>query len=300
MRSDSMKRGIERAMNRALFYALGFTAEELEQPMVGVVNTFNQIVPGHMHLNQITEAAVMGVASAGGTPVAFRPIGVCDGIAMGHEGMKYSLASRELIADSVEVMAMAHPFDALVVITACDKITPAMLMAALRLNIPSIIVSGGPMLPGLWQNREVDLTTINEGVGRVKAGTLTAEDLTELEEKCCPGCGSCAGMFTANSMNCLAEALGMALPGNGTIPAVNSARLRLAKRSGRRIMELLKRDIRPRDICTPHVASNAMAVDLAMGCSTNTVLHVPAIAREAGIPSIKIGFRRWRKRCLIW
>jgi len=284
MRSDLMKKGSERAMNRALFYALGYTQEELEQPIVGVVNTYNQIVPGHMHLNQVTEAAVLGVAAGGGTPVVFPAIGVCDGIAMGHEGMRYSLASRELIADSVEVMAMAHPFDALVLLTACDKITPAMLMAALRLNIPAIVISGGPMLPGSWKSQETDLTTVNEGVGRLKSGEITPEDMAELEEKCCPGCGSCAGMFTANSMNCLAEALGMALPGNGTIPAVDSGRLRLAKRSGRAVMELFRRNIRPRDIGTQAAFMNALAVDLAMGCSTNTVLHVPAIAREAGIP----------------
>jgi dihydroxy-acid dehydratase len=283
MRSDRMKKGEARAMNRALFYALGYTEEELGRPMVGVVNTYNQIIPGHMHLNQVTDAAVSGVTAAGGTPVMFPAIGVCDGIAMGHEGMKYSLASRELIADSVEVMAMAHPFDALVMVTACDKITPAMMMAALRLNVPAIIISGGPMLPGLWEGRETDLTTVNEGVGLLKSGRITQEQMTVLEQNCCPGCGSCAGMFTANSMNCLAEALGLALPGNGAVPAVNSARLRLAKRSGAAVMNLLEQNVRPRDIVTQDSVNNAIAVDLAMGCSTNTVLHVPAIAREAGI-----------------
>ncbi len=283
MRSDIMKTGIERAMNRSLFYAAGFTKEEISRPIIGVANTFNQIVPGHIHLNTLTEAVVRGISAGGGTPMIFPTIALCDGIAMGHDGMKYSLASRELIADSVEVMAMAHPFDALVLITGCDKVTPAMLMVALRLNIPTVILSGGPMEAGQWQGRETDLTTVNEGVGQVSAGTMSLEELNELEECCCPGCGSCAGMFTANSMNCLTEAIGMGLPGNGTIPAVSAARVRLAKQTGLKVMELLKKNIRPRDIATLEAFTNAIAVDMAMGCSTNTVLHLPAIAHEAGI-----------------
>jgi dihydroxy-acid dehydratase len=278
-----MKKGVERAMNRALFYASGFNKEDLEKPIVGVANTHNQIVPGHIHLNTLAEAVVRGIADAGGTPMLFPGIAVCDGIAMGHEGMKYSLASREIIADSVEIMAMAHPFDALVLITNCDKITPAMLMAALRLNIPTVVVSGGPMEAGFWRGQETDLTTVNEAVGQLSAGKITEDDLDELEQCCLPGCGSCAGMFTANSMNCLAEALGMALPGNGTIPAVKGARTRLAKDSGEKVMELLKKNILPRDIATIDAFKNAMAVDMALGCSTNTVLHLPAIAKEADI-----------------
>jgi dihydroxy-acid dehydratase len=283
MRSDLMKKGIERAMNRALFYASGFTKEDLAKPIVGVANTYNQIVPGHVHLNTLAEAVVRGVSDSGGTPMLFPGIAVCDGIAMGHEGMKYSLASREVIADSVEIMAMAHPFDALVLITNCDKITPAMLMAALRLNIPTVVVSGGPMEAGLWRGQETDLTTVNEAVGELSAGKITEKDLDELEQCCLPGCGSCAGMFTANSMNCLAEALGLALPGNGTIPAVRGARTRLAKDSGEKVMGLLEKNILPRDIATIDAFKNAMAVDMALGCSTNTVLHLPAIANEAGI-----------------
>lgn len=270
-------------MNRALFYASGFTKEDLEKPIVGVANTYNQIVPGHIHLNTLAEAVVRGVSDAGGTPMLFPGIAVCDGIAMGHEGMKYSLASREIIADSVEIMAIAHPFDALVLITNCDKITPAMLMAALRLNIPAVVVSGGPMEAGLWRGQETDLTTVNEAVGQLSAGKITEKDLDELEQCCLPGCGSCAGMFTANSMNCLAEALGMALPGNGTIPAVHGARARLAKESGEKVMKLLEKNILPRDIATINAFKNAMAVDMALGCSTNTVLHLPAIAKEADI-----------------
>ncbi len=283
MRSDQMKKGLRRAQHRALFYSMGYTREEIERPIVGVVNTFNQIVPGHIHLNGVVEGVVKGVCTGGGTPVLFPAIGVCDGIAMGHEGMKYSLASRELIADSVEVMAMAHPFDALVLVTNCDKITPAMLMAALRLNIPAIVLSGGPMLAGRWGDKETDLTTVWEGIGQVSAGTMTPAEMEELEECCCPGCGSCAGMFTANSMNCLTEALGLGLPGNGTVPAVSAARIRLAKAAGIKIMELLEKNIRPRDIATRAAFMNAMAVDMAMGCSTNTILHVPAIANEAHI-----------------
>ncbi|MBU0733743.1 MAG: dihydroxy-acid dehydratase [Proteobacteria bacterium] len=284
MRSDQMKKGLKRAQHRALFYSMGYTKQELEKPIVGVVNTFNQIVPGHIHLNSVVEGVVKGVYSGGGTPIIFPAVGICDGIAMGHEGMKYVLASRELIADSVEVMAMAHPFDALVLVTNCDKITPAMLMIALRLNIPTVVLSGGPMLAGRWHGRETDLTTVWEGVGQVSAGTMTHDEIEELEECCCPGCGSCAGMFTANSMNCLTEAMGLGLPGNGTIPAVSGARIRLAKLAGLKVMELLNRNILPRDIATQAAFMNAIAVDMAMGCSTNTILHVPAIANEAHIP----------------
>ncbi len=284
MRSDEMKKGLKRAQHRALLYSMGYTRREIEQPIVGVVNAFNQIVPGHIHLNNLVDAVVRGVAMAGGTPVVFPAIGICDGLAMGHEGMKYVLASREHIADSVEIMAMAHPFDALVMVTNCDKITPGMLMAALRLNIPAVMLSGGPMLAGDWRGRETDLTTVWEGIGKVTAGTMTGEEMVELEKVCCPGCGSCAGMFTANSMNCLAEALGIALPGNGTIPAVNAARVRLAKLAGLKVMELLEKGIRPRDIATRQAFMNAIAVDMALGCSTNTILHVPAIAHEADIP----------------
>ncbi len=283
MRSEEMTKGLKRAQHRALLYSMGYTARELDGPIVGVVNTYNQIVPGHVHLNGLADAVVRGVSLAGGTPVVFPAIAICDGLAMGHEGMRYVLPSRELIADSIEVMAMAQPFDALVLITNCDKITPAAMMAALRLNIPSLILSGGPMLAGQWKDQETDLTTVWEGVGQVAAGTITQEELSDLEERCCPGCGSCAGMFTANSMNCLAEALGLALPGNGTIPAVSGARLRLAKQAGWQVMDLWKRGIRPRDIATREAFLNAIAVDMALGCSTNTILHVPAIGNEAGI-----------------
>jgi dihydroxy-acid dehydratase len=283
MRSDAMKKGPQRAQHRALLYSMGYTRREVEQPMVGVVNSYNQIIPGHVHLDSLVEAVVRGVSMAGGTPVVFPAIGICDGLTMGHDGMRYVLASRELIADSVEVMACAHPFDALVLVTNCDKITPAMMMAALRLDVPAVVLSGGPMLAGEWRGRETDLTTVWEGVGQVAAGTMSEEEMAELEEVCCPGCGSCAGMFTANSMNCLAEALGLALPGNGTVPAVSAARLRLAKAAGIKIMELLASDIRPRQIATRAAFMNAIAVDMALGCSTNTILHVPAIAHEAGI-----------------
>jgi dihydroxy-acid dehydratase len=283
MRSDDMKAGLQRAQHRALFYSMGYTRREIEQPIVGVVNSYNQISPGHIHLDQLVDAVVRGVAMAGGTPVVFPAIGICDGLTMGHNGMRYVLASREHIADSVEIMASAHPFDALVLVTNCDKITPAMMMAALRLDIPAVVLSGGPMLAGDWRGRETDLTTVWEGVGQVTAGSMSAAEMAELEELCCPGCGSCAGMFTANSMNCLAEALGLALPGNGTIPAVSAARVRLAKLAGLKVMELLARDIRPRAIATRPAFLNAIAVDMALGCSTNTILHVPAIAHEAGI-----------------
>ena len=284
MRSDAVKKGVERAPHRSLFMAMGYTREELELPLIGVCNSANEIIPGHIHLDKITEAVKAGIRMAGGVPVEFGAIGVCDGIAMGHKGMKYSLASRELIADSVETMAMAHCFDALVLIPNCDKIVPGMLMAAARLNIPSVVVSGGPMLPGNYRGSAVSVTDMFEAVGSVNAGKMSCEDLEELEECACPGCGSCSGMFTANSMNCLTEALGMGLPGNGTIPAVSGARIRLAKEAGMKAVEVWRRNIRPRDIMTKEAFANAIAVDMALGCSTNTVLHVPAIAVEAGVP----------------
>jgi len=283
MRSDLMKKGLEKAPHRSLFKAMGFTDEEIRRPMVGIANSANEIIPGHIHLDKIVEAVKAGVRMAGGTPVEFCTIGVCDGIAMNHEGMKYSLASRELIADSVEVMATAHPFDALVLVPNCDKIVPGMLMAAMRLNLPSLVISGGPMLAGKFEEKAVDLIGVFEGVGRVARGEWTEAQLKDLEECACPGCGSCAGMFTANSMNCLSEALGLALPGNGTIPAVMAARIRLAKMAGTKIMELWKKNIRAQDIATLNAFQNAMAVDMALGCSTNTVLHLPAIAHEAKI-----------------
>jgi dihydroxy-acid dehydratase len=261
---------------------MGYTDEEISRPMVGIANSANEIIPGHIHLDKIAQAVKDGVRLAGGTPIEFCTIGVCDGIAMGHEGMKYSLASRELIADSVEIMARAHPFDALVLIPSCDKIVPGMLMAMLRLNLPSIVVSGGPMLTGSLGEKKADLITVFEGVGQVKSGTLTKQEMKALEDHACPTCGSCAGMFTANSMNCLTEALGLGLPGNGTIPAVYAARIRLAKAAGFKVMELLGANVRPQDIATRNTFKNAIAVDMALGCSTNTVLHLPAIAREAG------------------
>ena len=283
MRSDIMKKGLERAPHRSLFKAMGYTDEELERPVIGVVNAANEIIPGHIHLDRIVEDVKAGIRMAGGTPVEFPAIGICDGIAMGHLGMKYSLASRELIADSTEAMVMAHPFDGLVLVPNCDKIIPGMLMAALRLNIPSIFISGGPMMAGRLDGKSVDLISVFEGVGAVKAGKMSEEELNALEDCACPGCGSCSGMFTANSMNCVTEALGLGLPGNGTIPAVLAARRRLAKEAGMKIMELVARDIRPRDIATLSAFKNALAVDMALGCSTNTVLHIPAIAHEAGI-----------------
>jgi len=283
MRSDFMKKGLERAPHRSLYKAMGYTDEELARPMIGVVNSANEIIPGHIHLNTIAEAVKAGIRMAGGTPVTFPTIGVCDGIAMGHTGMKYSLASRELIADSIEVMATAHPFDGLVMVTNCDKIVPGMLMAALRLNIPTIVISGGPMMAGRFNGKSVDLISVFEGVGKVKSGAMTQEALDELEDCACPGCGSCAGMFTANSMNCVTEALGLGLPGNGTIPSVSAARVRLAKQAGMRVMDLVEKEIRPRDIVTLQALKNAIAVDMALGCSTNTVLHIPAVAHEAGI-----------------
>lgn len=283
MRSETVKKGIERAPHRSLFKAMGYTDEELDRPLVGIANAANEIIPGHIHLDEITKAVKAGVRTAGGTPIEFGTIGICDGIAMGHTGMKYVLASRELIADSVELMIEAHQFDALVLVTNCDKIVPGMLMAALRLNIPAIVISGGPMLAGRWRDEIFDVAKVYEAVGKAKRGLLTEDELAEIEDVACPGCGSCAGMFTANSMNCLTEALGLGLPGNGTVPAVMAARRRLAKEAGMKVMELLRRDIRPRDIATEAAFRNAIAVDMALGCSTNTVLHVPAIANEAGI-----------------
>ena len=283
MRSDLMKKGLERAPHRSLFKAMGYTDEEITRPLIGVVNSANEIIPGHIHLDLITQDVKAGIRMSGGTPVEFPVIGVCDGISMGHAGMKYSLASRELIADSIEIMATAHPFDALVFIPNCDKIIPGMLMAALRLNIPAIFISGGPMLAGKMEGRAVDLISVFEGVGAVKAKKMTSASLKQLEDCACPGCGSCSGMYTANSMNCVTEALGLGLPGNGTIPAVQAARHRLAKYAGMKIMELLQKNIRPRDIATLAAFKNAIAVDMALGCSTNTVLHIPAIAHEAGI-----------------
>ena len=282
MRSNLMKLGLEKYPHRSLFKAMGLTDREIDQPLIGVANSFNEFIPGHLHLNQITQAVKAGVRLAGGTPLEFGVIGVCDGLAMHHQGMKYSLPSRELIADSVEVMATAHPVDGLVLVANCDKIIPGMLMAALRLNIPALLISGGPMLAGRYQGKEVDLITVFEGVGALKAGKICEDELKDLAECACPGCGSCAGMFTANSMNCLSEALGLALPGNGTIPAVHAARFRLAKEAGFKIMDLVNRQILPREIATLEAFKNAIAVDMALGCSTNTVLHVPAIAWEAG------------------
>ncbi len=283
MKSDSAKSGMERAPHRSLFKAMGYTDEELRRPLVGVVNSANDIIPGHVELERIVSAVKAGVRMAGGTPIAFGTIGICDGIAMNHVGMKYSLASRELIADSIEVMAIAHAFDAMVMVTNCDKIVPGMLMAAARLNLPAIIVSGGPMLAGIHEGQKIDLVTVFEAVGAVRLGKMSEEELTVIENTACPTCGSCAGMFTANSMNCLTEAIGMGLPGNGTIPAVMAARTRLAKEAGQNIMMLLKKKITPKKIMTDNAFANAMAVDMALGCSTNTVLHLMAIAREAGI-----------------
>ena len=283
MRSDQMKKGLERAPHRSLFKALGLTDAEIERPMIGIANSANEVIPGHLHLNQVADAVKAGIRMAGGTPFEFSTIGICDGIIMGHEGMKYSLSSRELVADSVESMGMGYPFDGLVLIPNCDKIIPGMLMAAARLDIPAILVSGGPMLTGEFQGRDVDLITVFESVGKVKVGTMTPEDLNEMEGCACPGVGSCAGMFTANSMNCLSEVLGLALPYNGTIPAVFAERIRLAKETGFHIMELVKQNIRPSQILTKQGFENAVTVDMAFGGSTNTSLHLPAIAREAGV-----------------
>ena len=283
MRSDSVKTGTSQAPHRSLFNALGFTEEERQRPLIGIVSSFNEIVPGHMNLDKIAEAVKMGVAMAGGTPVVFPAIAVCDGIAMGHIGMKYSLVTRDLIADSTECMAMAHGFDGLVCIPNCDKNVPGLLMAAARLNIPTIIVSGGPMLAGRVKGEKRSLSSMFEAVGSVAAGKMSLNDLSEFEEKVCPTCGSCSGMYTANSMNCLTEAIGMGLRGNGTIPAVYSERIRLAKHAGMKIMELVEKNICPRDIMTKEAFNNALTIDMALGCSTNTMLHLPAIAHEAGV-----------------
>ncbi|MBR1771638.1 MAG: dihydroxy-acid dehydratase [Lachnospiraceae bacterium] len=283
MRSDSVKVGNAQAPHRSLFNALGYTEEERRRPMIGIVSSYNEIVPGHMNLDKIVEAVKMGVAMAGGMPVVFPAIAVCDGIAMGHIGMKYSLVTRDLIADSTECMALAHGFDGLVCAPNCDKNVPGLLMAAARLNIPTVFVSGGPMLAGHVKGQKRSLSSMFEAVGSVAAGTMTQEDLCEFEEKVCPTCGSCSGMYTANSMNCLTEAIGMGLKGNGTIPAVYSERIRLAKHAGMKIMELVEKDIKPRDIMTEKAFMNALTVDMALGCSTNSMLHLPAIAREAGV-----------------
>jgi dihydroxy-acid dehydratase len=282
--SDRVFKGPERAPHRSLFYALGMTAEEMKRPLIGVVSSFNEIIPGHIHLDKIAEAVKAGIRMAGGTPVLVPAIGVCDGIAMGHPGMRYSLPSRELIADSVETVAMAHCFDAMVMIPNCDKIVPGMLMAAARVNIPTVFVSGGPMLAGRLDGRDLSLANVFEAVGARKAGKITSRQLTDYEETACPGCGSCSGMFTANSMNCLTEALGMGLPGNGTIPAIAAARTHLAKHAGMQVMQVLEKNVRPRDIMTTEAFTNALRVDMALGCSTNSVLHLCAIAHEAGVP----------------
>ena len=283
MRSDSVKCGNAQAPHRSLFNALGYTEEERRRPMIGIVSSYNEIVPGHMNLDKITEAVKLGVAMAGGMPVVFPAIAVCDGIAMGHIGMKYSLVTRDLIADSTECMALAHGFDGLVCIPNCDKNVPGLLMAAARVNIPTIFVSGGPMLAGRIDGHKTSLSSMFEAVGSVAAGTMTQEKLCEFEQKACPTCGSCSGMYTANSMNCLTEAIGMGLQGNGTVPAVYSERIRLAKHAGMKIMELVEKDIKPRDIMTKEAFMNALTVDMALGCSTNSMLHLPAIAREAGV-----------------
>lgn len=283
MRSDSVTKGMQQAPHRSLFNALGMTKEEMSRPLIGVVNSYNEIVPGHINLDKITAAVKLGVAMAGGTPIEFPAIAACDGIAMGHQGMKYSLATRDLVADSTEAMAMAHSFDALVMIPNCDKNVPGLLMAAARLNIPTIFISGGPMLAGRVGGNKTSLSSMFEAVGGHAAGKLSIEEVEEYESKACPTCGSCSGMYTANSMNCLTEALGMGLRGNGTIPAVYSARIQLAKQAGMQIMELLDKDIRPRDIMTENAFMNALAVDMALGCSTNSMLHLPAIAHEVGI-----------------
>ena len=283
MNSDHVKKGMQQAPHRSLFNALGYTKEEMERPLVGIVSSYNEIVPGHMNLDKITQAVKMGVAMAGGTPVVFPAIAVCDGIAMGHTGMKYSLVTRELIADSTECMAMAHQFDALVMIPNCDKNVPGLLMAAARINVPTVFVSGGPMLAGHVDGRKRSLSSMFEAVGAYEAGKMTAEKVEEYVNKVCPTCGSCSGMYTANSMNCMTEVLGMGLQGNGTIPAVYSERIRLAKHAGMRVMELLKNNVRPSDIMTKKAFLNCLTVDMALGCSTNTMLHLPAIAHEAGV-----------------
>ncbi len=283
MKSDNVRVGMQQAPHRSLFNALGMTEEEMKKPLVGIVSSYNEIVPGHMNIDKIVEAVKMGVAMAGGTPVVFPAIAVCDGIAMGHIGMKYSLVTRDLIADSTEAMAIAHQFDALVMVPNCDKNVPGMLMAAARVNVPTVFVSGGPMLAGHVRGQKRSLSSMFEAVGSYEAGTMTEEEVTEYEKYVCPTCGSCSGMYTANSMNCLTEAIGMGLKGNGTIPAVYSDRIRLAKHAGMKVMELLEKNIRPRDILTEKAFINALTIDMALGCSTNTMLHLPAIAHEAGV-----------------
>ncbi|HIT05131.1 MAG TPA: dihydroxy-acid dehydratase [Candidatus Scybalocola faecipullorum] len=283
MKSDAVKTGVQQAPHRSLFNALGMTKEEMERPLVGIVSSYNQIVPGHMNLDKIVDAVKIGVAMAGGTPIVFPAIAVCDGIAMGHTGMKYSLVTRDLIADSTEAMALAHQFDALVMVPNCDKNVPGLLMAAARVNVPTVFVSGGPMLAGHVKGEKRSLSSMFEAVGAYTAGSISEEDLCEFENKACPTCGSCSGMYTANSMNCLTEAIGMGLQGNGTIPAVYSERIKLAKHAGMQVMEMYRRNIRPRDIMTKEAFLNALTVDMALGCSTNTMLHLPAIAHEAGV-----------------
>lgn len=283
MKSDSLKKGMNNAPHRALYHALGLTEEEVSRPLVGIVSSYNEIVPGHMNIDKIVEAVKLGVAMAGGTPIVFPAIAVCDGIAMGHTGMKYSLVTRDLIADSTEAMAMAHGFDALVMVPNCDKNVPGLLMAAARINVPTVFVSGGPMLAGHVDGAKTSFSSISEAVGAYNAGKISEEKLREYECKTCPTCGSCSGMYTANSMNCLTEALGMGLRGNGTIPAVYSARIELAKHAGMAVMELVRRNIRPRDIMTKDALMNALTVDMALGCSTNSMLHLPAIAHECGV-----------------
>ncbi len=283
MRSDNAKTGMQQAPHRSLFNALGLTKEELERPLVGIVCSYNEIVPGHMHLDKLAEAVKLGVAMAGGTPIMFPAIAVCDGIAMGHVGMKYSLVTRDLIADSTECMAMAHQFDALVMIPNCDKNVPGLLMAAARVNVPTVFVSGGPMLAGRVKGEKRSLSSMFEAVGSYEAGLMSAEDVEHFEQNVCPTCGSCSGMYTANSMNCLTESLGMGLPGNGTIPAVYSARIQLAKHAGMAVMDLYRKNIRPLDIMTEAAFMNALTMDMALGCSTNSMLHLPAIAHEAGV-----------------
>lgn len=283
MRSDEIKNGVTKAPHRALLKATGLTDEEISRPLIGIINSFNEIVPGHIELRRIAEAVKRGVLMEGGTPLEFPAIAVCDGIAMNHEGMKYSLVSREIIADSIEIMVRAHGLDAIVLIPSCDKVVPGMFMAAARLNVPAIMVSGGPMLSGRFDGKKIDLVTVFEGVGKVLAGTMSNDDLDFLEDSACPTCGSCSGMFTANSMNCMTEAMGMALPGNASIPAVYSERIRLAKKTGMQIMKLLEKNILPRDIMNEEAFENALTVDMALGCSSNTVLHLTAIAHEAGI-----------------
>ncbi|MBQ5859690.1 MAG: dihydroxy-acid dehydratase, partial [Selenomonadales bacterium] len=284
MRSDIVKKGSTRAAHRSLFYAMGYTPEDLQKPLIGVVNSFNEIIPGHAHLRDICEAVKLGISAAGGTPIEVPAIGVCDGIAMGHDGMKFSLASRELIVDSIEAQATAHAFDGLVLIPNCDKIVPGMMMAAARLNIPSVVVSGGPMLPGRYKGKNLGLSNTFEAAGLFESGKIDAQELDAIEQASCPGCGSCSGLFTANTMNCLTEALGMGLPGNGTVPAAyTGGRRMLAKRAGAAVMKLIEQDLRPRDILTRKAFENAIMVDMAIGGSSNTVLHLPAIAHEAGI-----------------